>query len=81
MNKLDYISENQSLKKELEQVKKRLAEAHNLIAVTFEKPATGILYDKQLCLLNGRYLSKQDEPNSKSANDRSLQEKVLHTEN
>lgn len=75
------VTDYDRMHKELEQVKKRLAEAHNLIAVTFEKPATGILYDKQLCLLNGRYLSKQDEPNSKSANDRSLQEKVLHTEN
>lgn len=47
-------------RKELEQVKKRLAEVDNLIAATFEKLATGILTDEQFQQLNGRYLAEQE---------------------
>lgn len=50
-------------RKELEQARKRLAEIDNLIAVTFEKLATGILTDEQFQQLNGRYLAEQETLN------------------
>ncbi|MBC8530313.1 DUF4368 domain-containing protein [Gehongia tenuis] len=54
-------------RKELEEAKKRLAEVDNLIAVTFEKLATGILTDEQFRQLNGRYLEEQETLKGRSA--------------
>ena len=54
-------------RKELEQAKRRLAEVDNLIAVTFEKLATGVLNDEQFTQLNGRYLTEQETLKGKSA--------------
>lgn len=51
----------------MEQAKKRLAEVDNLIAVTFEKLATGVLNDGQFTQLNGRYLAEQETLNAKCA--------------
>lgn len=54
-------------RKELEQAKRRFVELDNLIAVTFEKLATGVLNDGQFTQLNGRYLAEQETLKAKSA--------------